>query len=383
MIAGRERCARRGLQLPRHIPGRVSPDCGHKRPTHRTRLSQQCGFTLLEMVLVVFIMGTLAAVSLSFIENENHQQRFEDTRKRLMSINRAVVGEGVAQYGGESQLSGYAVDNGVLPGSIDNVLNKPTDYDDYALQDPVFDPNPDATTGLNNGGGTALNGTGEQLFKGFRRGYLAVPPTTTGSAYRDGWGRDFIVTTGPPLVVTSMGADGVDNNPEVAGLSSDISTAVADADWQVDIASWQVTLTNSTGVDIDTFTSGTEGMRLSLLVYENDGDAINAYNWRRFTTNELIDCLDGDGDGLVGASVCTSFSTLTFPVGGYPGGTLDTKISQGRHLLVLIEDDNTTHDGVGEIPCGTARCKSTIPRTTYQVILHARTVLPQINVVIR
>ncbi len=329
---------------------------------------------------MVFIMGTLATVSLSFIENEDHQQRFEDTRKRLMSINRAVVGESVALYGGGSLLSGYAVDNGLLPGSINDLLSSPVDFDVYGLQSTIFDSSPNSVTGFNDGTDEmTLSNTGEKLFKGYRAGgYISAPPTTVPS-YKDGWGNDFNVTIGP-LTVTSLGADKAAGGSD---YNADLSTVVNAGDWQVDIEDWQVTMTNTSNSDID-FTGG-GGIGLSLLVYENDADAVNTFNWKRFTTN-LIDCLDAgygsEADGDVNGSACASSRAVNFPAGGYPSGALDTTIPQGRHLLVLIEDSNgTLHDGASDQPC-TSNCNTGTMRTSQQVTFHARTVRPEINIVI-
>ena len=71
------------------------------------------GFTLLEMVLVVFIMGVLATISLTFIENEDGQVRYEQSLRKMHVILNAIVSQ--RDYQGQSLLSGFVVDNGRLP----------------------------------------------------------------------------------------------------------------------------------------------------------------------------------------------------------------------------------------------------------------------------
>ena len=71
------------------------------------------GFTLLEMVLVVFILGILATIPLTFIENENGQRRYEQSRQTMSSIREAIVKE--RTYRGQPLISGFVADNGRLP----------------------------------------------------------------------------------------------------------------------------------------------------------------------------------------------------------------------------------------------------------------------------
>ena len=71
------------------------------------------GFTLLEMVLVVFILGILATIPLTFIENEDGQRRYEQSRQTMSSIREAIVKE--RTYRGQPLISGFVADNGRLP----------------------------------------------------------------------------------------------------------------------------------------------------------------------------------------------------------------------------------------------------------------------------
>ena len=65
------------------------------------------------MVLVVFIMGVLATISLTFIENEDGQVRYEQSLRKMHVILSAIVSQ--RDYRGRPLLSGFVVDNGRLP----------------------------------------------------------------------------------------------------------------------------------------------------------------------------------------------------------------------------------------------------------------------------
>lgn len=81
---------------------------------HTRQQARFCkGFTLLEMVLVVFILGVLATISLTFIENEDGQVRYEQSLRKMDVILSAIVTK--RDYRGQAIVSGFVVDNGRLP----------------------------------------------------------------------------------------------------------------------------------------------------------------------------------------------------------------------------------------------------------------------------
>jgi general secretion pathway protein G len=71
-------------------------------------------FTLVEMLLVVAIIGILAALVIPKIIGRSEQAR-------ITSANADVMG-GIA-----SALNIYEVDNGVFPGSLQDLIQKPSD----------------------------------------------------------------------------------------------------------------------------------------------------------------------------------------------------------------------------------------------------------------
>ena len=354
-------------------------------------------FTLVEMLLVILIMSSLSLVAVEFVENEDDQLRYELTQDKLVAIQEAIITSTTSDRMNRSTLSGYAVDNGLLPQSLSNLLIKPIDYDTYSALHPVYDSSPDATTGLNNEPGVSLTEASETLFKGYRAsGYLPMRPGND-VAYYDGWGNIaglpnfgwMINSSTDAISVTSLGRDNLDNNPEASGYDTDLQKTILSDAWQADIEGWQVTIVNRSGTDlaIDDTGSG-ECIRISLLVYINDNDATTAYNWRRLTTECLSgnagilsdgSCLDGDGDSLVQEVTCPQSKTVTFPATGT--FQTSTRVPVGDHLLVLLIDDNATpHDGSsGETFClDNTNCTSG-SRVTRRVRFEPRSLLPLVN----
>lgn len=76
---------------------------------------QSSGFTLLELVLVLFLIGLLASAGLLFTDNFADQARFEDTQTRLALIRKAIVQAGDRTVNNQPELRGFVVDNGRLP----------------------------------------------------------------------------------------------------------------------------------------------------------------------------------------------------------------------------------------------------------------------------
>ncbi|WP_187287366.1 prepilin-type N-terminal cleavage/methylation domain-containing protein [Methylophaga frappieri] len=78
-------------------------------------LHQSRGFTLLEMVLVLFLVGLLASAGLLFTDNIEQQAQFDETQQRLDLIKQAIAGDTSRTVNGSPELSGFVSDVGRLP----------------------------------------------------------------------------------------------------------------------------------------------------------------------------------------------------------------------------------------------------------------------------
>ncbi|MDP2683014.1 MAG: type II secretion system protein [Deltaproteobacteria bacterium] len=279
------------------------------------------GFTLLELLLVVFILSTIAAMTASFVNNADEQFRYEETQRHLLNIRRAIIGDFDTSYHGERLLSGFVVENGALPDTIQALTQRLGGFDVYGLKDPLFDPTPDALEGFNNGGEITLTGSSERLFKGHRGSYLSMQPGS--SEYRDGWGNGAsgdvnfgwsVTATPTDFTATTLGADGQAGG---AGYDSDISDAIQQSNWSADAAGWQVTVTNRSGSDI------TGRLRVSLLTYVKRS-GLNP-GWKRLTSDSIA------------ALANNASAVFTFPDALL---AIPTRIPMGQHLLILIQDND-------------------------------------------
>lgn len=79
------------------------------------RYTLQQGFTLLELVLVLFLIGLLATAGLLFTQNIEDKALFDETQRRMELIRKAVIQNGDRTINGSPELSGFVVDNGRLP----------------------------------------------------------------------------------------------------------------------------------------------------------------------------------------------------------------------------------------------------------------------------
>ncbi len=333
-------------------------------------IGNERGLTLLELLLVVTILSAVAWVSLASVANDAEQIRYDDTRNRLRAIRGAVVGDtGTAGWEKGIQ-SGFVVDNGRLPGSINDLIMAPSGFLAYGPVSPLFDPAPD-TNGYNNGGETTLNQAQNQFMKGFRGSYLVG---SAGGTYRDGWGTRLspgatlkncptlpsgstnsgsdldsdnhgwcVTLYNDGLYVDSYGKDGENGGND---FESDMAMGepVLAGDWRINLSGAGVRIVNQSGADLSFSTA----VRASLLIFHNGASA----TWRRITSGVAADtCLDGDGDGLCGGAPAPRETTATLPAENVPAG---------EHLLVLVADpDGTAHNADDSLYAGpvTARVK--------------------------
>ena len=265
------------------------------------------GFTLLEMVLVVFILGILATIPLTFIENEDGQRRYEQSRQAMNSIREAVVKE--RTYLGQPLISGFVADNGRLP-RVNDTSDDPDPtllpYDLGELASGRYAHNPNGAlieefltkkaaqppyyhVNLDGVGDTfeaslAISQEGDptssnsslkhdideplNVRKGFAYGGYLNGLLDSDGAVKDAWGDDFVAT-----IKTNSGqeldpADTFDDpssvytlalsNPKRAGFEADDSL-----DIQLAVDEWSVPFSDvaaeSSGIisDLDNFLEGT------------------------------------------------------------------------------------------------------------------------------
>ena len=244
------------------------------KPVRKKTLADQQGFTLLEMVLVLLIMGMVASLSVVFIDNEDNQLRYEESVQKLEIMHKSTVT--IKDYKDDFLMSGFVVDNGVLPGDAKDYVSIPVDW---IRQGETFvdnsDPlNPvsrsrirpyfrltakDLATNIDfpNGGYTLLPATLNSplyLKKGYRAGYISLGIDSAGN-YKDAWGNDFVVSEDAnhelDLAIdlstkteTTASFIGDDNNDGVSNINENIPKD----NWSIRLADLQIKLVNESTV---------------------------------------------------------------------------------------------------------------------------------------
>jgi prepilin-type N-terminal cleavage/methylation domain-containing protein len=330
---------------------------------HR-RMYCRAGMTLLELVIVVFILGLVAVSAVSLTGGIDQQFRYDQTRDRLTMLSHAIVGNSTLTTNNQRSLSGYVADVGQLPPSIDALINGEQSFEQ---RPPIFDPTPeqDATSDkyFNDASGDeiTLDEPRERLGKGWRGPYVQTEPSVSDERFfRDGWGNIDPVETEDELnngwqfnraegrlTITSLGSDGTDSAQQPSEpdqYEADLSVTVEPSDWQLPLSGWSVTVTNRS-------TQPATDVRVALLIYE-------AGRWRRATTAGTPVNIESDGS-----------QRLTFDE--------QQPAPIGEHLLVLIAGGNDTI-GNGETPYENAAGE----RVTQRVRFLPRTSLPEVELVI-
>lgn len=133
--------------------------------------SCQKGFTLLEMVLVLFLIGLLASAGLLFTEGVEDQAKYDETKRRMELIRKAIIGDTTRTINGAPEVSGFATDMGRLPGCIKELIINET-----CEGNPLEAWTVEQTTGIGSG---------------WRGPYIQTIADRSGEVrFRDGYGND-------------------------------------------------------------------------------------------------------------------------------------------------------------------------------------------------
>jgi type II secretory pathway pseudopilin PulG len=127
------------------------------------------GFTLVELLLILFILGSLALLTTAIVDGVDEQSRFDQTKSRLEQIRRAVIGDTSRTLNGQPDLRGFVVDMGRLPANLAELVSQGGM--------PVW--------GLSS---VEVSPVTIELPGGWRGPYLETSPSFSGTPkFRDGW----------------------------------------------------------------------------------------------------------------------------------------------------------------------------------------------------
>jgi len=94
----------------------------------------ESGFTLIELVIIIVVLGIIAAVAIPKFGDLSENSKVGATKEEMLHIKRAIVGDPQVVAGGEYINRGFEGDVGHVPGSLSDLVSKPdsvTNYDKF------------------------------------------------------------------------------------------------------------------------------------------------------------------------------------------------------------------------------------------------------------
>lgn len=83
------------------------------------------GFTLIELIIAIMIVGILTTVAVRQMSNSIEEARYEQTRKEMDELARAIVGNPGLYSNGARTDFGYVGDVGALPPNLNALVTNP------------------------------------------------------------------------------------------------------------------------------------------------------------------------------------------------------------------------------------------------------------------
>lgn len=89
------------------------------------------GYTLVELVITLVIIGVLATVAMKSLRGANDVAKTEKTRQAMERIAQAILGSQIARSGTTGATGGYLGDVGSLPANLDALVTNPGGYSSW------------------------------------------------------------------------------------------------------------------------------------------------------------------------------------------------------------------------------------------------------------
>lgn len=89
------------------------------------------GFTLIELVIIIVVLGVLAAVAIPKFAGIAESSRIAATQQELQTIKRAIVGNPEVVAGGTAVDCGFEGDVGLPPSRLEDLVTRPDTIPPY------------------------------------------------------------------------------------------------------------------------------------------------------------------------------------------------------------------------------------------------------------
>jgi hypothetical protein len=172
-------------------------DSKNESMDRRGNLTSEFGFTFLEMVIIIVIIGILSTVAMRGIDNALEGGRFEATVEEMDHLVHGIVGNPDLYSGGVRSDFGYFGDVGSLPPNLDALVTDPgygTWDGPYITRDFTQDPNGFKTDGWGDtytySGGVTItsNGGGSTITRNIADNSSDLTSNTVAGVVFDGVG---------------------------------------------------------------------------------------------------------------------------------------------------------------------------------------------------
>ena len=169
--------------------------------TLSSQFKSQRGFTMIELLMVILLIGALSGLSLTAFDSSIDEARFDETVNEMRALRAALVGDTDLKNNGQRSSFGYLGDIGGVPTNAQGLVALLTNP---GL--PVWNVDTSIRFGL-----------------GWKGPYMEGSGLLS-SLTQDAWGRSYIYRADTsPITLTSLGADGLIGG---TGFNQDITIQI-------------------------------------------------------------------------------------------------------------------------------------------------------------
>ena len=89
------------------------------------KTNQQNGFTLIELVIIIVVLGILATVAIPKFADMSESSKITATQKEMAALKRSIIGNPDLIAGGQLIDRGFEGDVGFVPSQLSDLVSKP------------------------------------------------------------------------------------------------------------------------------------------------------------------------------------------------------------------------------------------------------------------